>query len=162
MSAYLCNTEHIGALAAFAATTFAKYAGGGHICALHDWRGSSNIATACNVALGLARQNIASLAARYPNDKSGSRPGPCGMTDDVYESECAKYAYEYMAHPTGLKALDIISMCKCYEYQACESDDWTASQAHTQIQWIINEALRRIPGYDDAVRDYCGKESKAA
>ena len=35
--------------------------------------------------------------------------------------------------------------------------NWVNTQAHTQIKWIIGEALRQIPGYDDAVRDYCGK-----
>ena len=162
MSAYLCNTQHIAALAAFASTTFSKYPGGGHISALHDWRGSSNIETAQRVAVELAKQNIRSLAARYPNDLSGDRPGPAGMTDDVYETECTKYAYEYMRRPTGLKPLDIISMCKCYEYQSCESEDWTDTLAHRQIQWIIGEALRQIPGYDNAVRDYCGKETRKA
>jgi hypothetical protein len=162
MSAYLCHTQHIAALAAFASTTFAKYAGGGHICALYEWRGGSNIETAQRVAAELARQNIASVAALYPSDKSGARPGPCGIDDDAYMAECAAYAYDYMRHPTGLKPLDIISMCKCYEYQSCESEDWTETLAHRQIQWIIGEALRQIPGYDDAVRDYCGKEAKAA
>jgi hypothetical protein len=162
MSAYLCNTQHIGALAAFATTTFSKYAGGGHICALHDWRGGSNTETAMRVAAELAEQNIASLAARYPSDTSGNRPGPSGITDDQYVADCRDFAREYLRRPTGLKPLDIISMCKCYEYQACESDDWVETKAHTQIQWIIDEAFRQIPGYDDAVRDYCGKIERRA
>ena len=67
MSAYIVNPEHIGILAAYAAV---------NDCAIYEWRMSSDIHTAQNVAKGLALENIRSVAHRYPNAGDGQRPGP--------------------------------------------------------------------------------------
>ena len=150
MSAYLCNTQHIGALAAFTCS-------GRSVCALHEWQEVDKVDTAKRVAVELATQNVLSLEARYPSDTSGNRPGPIIESDEAYLSECADYAATYMYKFTGLTPLDIISMSKCYEYQSCETDNWSDTLACRQIDWIIGEALRQLPGYDDAIRDYDGK-----
>ena len=77
MSAYIVNPEHIGILAAYAAV---------NDCAIYEWRKSTNILTAQNVAKGLALENIRSVAHRYPGDKDGERPGPCLKDADIVEA----------------------------------------------------------------------------
>ena len=158
MSAYLCNPEHIAALAAFATGN------GGSTCSvIYDWRIEGNpLATAENVARELAMQNINSVAARYPNDKSGERPGPSGMMDDDYIAECGRLARKYMGQPVGLKIVDWICMCTGYEYQSCESPGWTQSAAHNQLQWILSKAYRLLPGWDEAIRDFDGTVKRRA
>lgn len=43
-----------------------------------------------------------------------------------------------------LKALD------CYEYQACEHDDWADSEAHAFCEALRHRAIQCLPGYSDA------------
>lgn len=149
MSAYLCNPEHIAAIAAFASSPRDTAN-----AVIYDWRLGSHKNDAANCARELAMANIASVAARYPNDESGNRPGPCGMTDDSYIQTCGDIAMFYAMHPTPLKPVDIIKMCGCYEYQACEAPNWSDSDACRQAQWIVNKAHRLLPGWEDAVRDF--------
>lgn len=147
MSAYLCNPEHIAALAAFAAR---GRRGGGDEAVIHEWdTRAGNFANAASVAAGLAEANIRSVAYRYPNDKDGERPGP-SMKDADYTAFCAKVAQRYAGRPPALRPVDILSLCAGYEYQACEDPNWRESLAARQMEWIRNKATRALPGYDDA------------
>ena len=46
-----------------------------------------------------------------------------------------------------LEAIDIVSGCDCFAYQACEYDGWDSSGAKNAIDEIRNAASRRVPGY---------------
>lgn len=148
MSAYLCNPEHIAALAAYAGSPRDIYNS-----IIHDWRIGNNRQNVENCARELAMANIASVAAHYPDDVSGGRPGP-SMTDEEYIEACGRIARKYETHKPGLKPVDIIKMCGGYEYQSCEADTWANSLACRQIEWILSKAHRALPGYDDATRDF--------
>lgn len=156
MSAYICFPEHFAALAAFANKTHGTHPGSGHKCLVHDWIDpqNDNIKTVRNVARKLAEENIRSVAARYPNDKDGSRPGPSGMTDEEICQSAEDIAEVYQWNPPKLSNVDLFSMLGSYEYQSCETDDWRDTLAYRQICWIRNELIRQLPGYDDATRDY--------
>jgi hypothetical protein len=46
-----------------------------------------------------------------------------------------------------LEAIDIVSGCDCFEYQACEYSGWESSGAKNAIDQIRNAASRNITGY---------------
>ena len=141
MSAYICSPEHFGILAAFAVQ---------RRCAIYDWQlGNNDIETAQAVARGLARENIRSVAYRYPDDESGSRPGPC-LKDEEIEEAAAIYAAYFVTHPQGVAPIQIIKLCQSYDYQSCETDDWKDTLAWRQMDWIRGEAIRCLNGYEEA------------
>lgn len=140
MSAYICDPEHFGALAAYAVLTDSV---------IHPWRAGDRILTAQNAAQRLARENIRSVAHRYPDDKDGSRPGPC-LLDAEIEEAAAIYAAHFTTNPLRLTPVQVFKLCQGYSYQACEADDWRTTEAALQIEWIQSEAVRSLPGYDDA------------
>ncbi len=151
MSAYLCNSEHIGALAAFAVNKSA---------ALYEWReGINTVDNARTVAKYLAGANIASVSKRYPNDEEGGRPGQIANTSDQkYIDDCQAWAEQYVFQAPVLSPLSIYSMTLCFEYQACEVDEWADSLAFRQIRWIQNAAVRMLPGFEESVRDFSTDE----
>ncbi len=148
MSAYLCNPEHFAALAEFATRN------GTHNATITAWRIGDRYDNAPHVAAELARQNIRSVAHRYPNDRDGERPGPAGITDQELIDEAARIASAMCVRPPELRTIDLLAMCDGYEYQACESADWRDTNAHHQIAWIRKALIRSIPGYADAPWNY--------
>lgn len=145
MSAYICNPEHIGLLAAFAAgNTHEK-------SVIHEWRAPSGSieADAMSCAEGLAKANIASVAYRYPQDRDGSRPGP-GLYDAEIIALARLWARHYATRLPALPPMHFYSLANGFAYQACEREDWPASLAARQINWIKDKAAKRMPGADDA------------
>ena len=147
MSAYICNPEHIAALAAFA--------GSGHQSGsvIYDWLESDPRQTVVNCALGLLAENVRSIMSRYPNDEDGGRPGPV-LTDAEMKAAVTELAEKYYFHQPVLKPVDILTMCSCYTYQACETEDFNDTLAARQIAWIQSKAIRQLPGGEDAIRDF--------
>ena len=47
-----------------------------------------------------------------------------------------------------LEAIDIVSGCDCFAYQACEYDGWAGSGAKSIVDEIRDAATRRVIGYD--------------
>lgn len=140
MSAYICNPEHFGILAAFAVQ---------HRCCITPWHSTGEIETAQAIARGLARENIRSVAHSYPNDVSGSRPGPC-LHDSEIEEAAAIYAAYFVTHPQGLAPIQIIKLSQSLDYQSCETDDWKDTLAWRQLDWINGAAIRCLNGYEAA------------
>jgi hypothetical protein len=52
------------------------------------------------------------------------------------------------------KAIDVIKMIGCYEYQSCEHPGWENSKAKKFCTMLLNRAITKLPGYDTAIRDY--------
>lgn len=122
MSAFVCMPEHLGALAA----------------AMVHYELETD---AAEVAETLARENIRSVAFRYPSDKDGGRPGPC-----LYDSQIVQaarcYAAHYVSHGLPVNARDLINMIRCYEYQTCESPDWERTQAIMKVRMLFYRIQR--------------------
>ena len=154
MSAYICNPEHIGILAAYAAV---------NDCAIYRWRMSDSILTAQNVAKGLALENIRSVAHRYPDDKDGERPGPCLKDADIIEA-CQIYAGHFAKRLGGvivmaedvLEPVQVLKLVRSLDYQSCETDEWEMTLAAQQLRWISGEAISRLDGYEDADWSFTG------
>lgn len=141
MSAFICNPEHLGILAAYAAH---------HDAVIHSFRREDRAETAKNIARALARENIRSVAHAYPDDKDGDRPGPCLFDDDIEEAAalCAEY-YCCKGAARHLDPVQVLKFCQCYDYQSCETDDWRDTVAWSQLDWIVGHAIQALPGYDD-------------
>jgi len=106
MSAYLVSPEHIGLIAAYA-------------------RAMLDRGEAVDLAELLAQANVNSVAARYPNDKSGERPGQIeGQSDDDFIAESRQWAERYDANPPTVSHARMCRYIECLEYQCCEVHDW--------------------------------------
>lgn len=152
MSAYICNPEHLGLLAAYAAT---------HDAALYEWRVRSKDDredTAARVAEGLLLENIRSIEHRYPDTVGQDQglPGPCLSRFDMLLA-CQAYARHYVEHfprASGTERrfgpVDILELAHGYEYQSCETEDYHLTLAANQIRWINRAAIRSLPGHDEA------------
>src|SRR4030065_258497 len=108
MSAFLCNAEHIAVLAAFAVHQ-------GAVVREYIVDGDP-MATAGNVAKEMMRQNIRSVAARYP----AYDPADLLNLDEAKELG-ERY---FFASQTLFSPLELYKLAQCYEYQSCETEDW--------------------------------------
>lgn len=68
-----------------------------------------------------------SVAYRYPRDKSGERPGPVDLTDEIM----AEYVFEGVEAPLHPEAIRF--NIRCYNYQSCEHPGWESSQS---FRWM--------------------------
>jgi hypothetical protein len=82
----------------------------------------------------LLRENIASVEARYPQDK-----GKLG--------DAAAYLYHVADRPNVVEAFKLID---CYEYQACEHDGWKTSAAAALCNKLRGNLISSLPGWDAA------------
>lgn len=47
-----------------------------------------------------------------------------------------------------ITSLEVLKACDCYDYQACETDNYTMTLAHKIIDVIRSNAIGRLAGYD--------------
>ena len=130
MSAFICNSAHFAALAAFAVSNDRSSA------AISEWRSASPLDSARRIARELALENIRSVCHRYKSDK----PEEYAHIADEAEALAEKYYFS----PGQLTPVGIIKMCHSYSYQSCETEDWTQTLAHRQIEWIRSQADRML------------------
>ena len=149
MSAFICQPEHFGILAAYA--IFSDYQG--RATALPEWVVPGEpVLTAQRIARELAAENIRSVAARYPDDQDGDRPGPGGLTDAQILEAAALWAGHYIA---GGDAAEVglatrLKLCDCLAYQSNKTDEWATSKAREQLRRIRGTSVETVPGYDRA------------
>lgn len=146
MSAFICQPEHFGILAAL--TVLPDHKGR---TALPEWVVPGEpVLTAQRVARELAAQNIRSVAARYPNDKDGDRPGPTGLTDAQILEAAALWAGHYAANGDAAEVSQAtrLKLCDCLAYQSYETGDYEQTLAFKQLKQIRGTTLRIVPGYD--------------
>lgn len=97
---------------------------------------------ATEVGAILLQENERSVYCRYPDigPKSENKPGTQG-----------EVAETYLFHRWGefISAVSILKACSCFDYQACETDDYEHTLACTIIEAIRHAAIRAVPGYDN-------------
>jgi hypothetical protein len=96
---------------------------------------------AAEVGQMLWDENIRSIHARYP-DTVGNLANAPGITGENY-----RYRAHSITSSTRLIAPDIagvVMACRCFAYQACETDDWEQSEAHGYIEALKDRALERL------------------
>jgi hypothetical protein len=143
MSAWICSDLHINTLAAYAARHAIKFVHKGeHIsCALHPQ----------SIATMLLAENYRSVNARYS------------------ETESATIAY--VAEPELPDPYGMLKLVDCYDYQACECEDYDTTMACAFVKAVeafiestvscplkkggdpihtTVERMRKTPAYDGA------------
>lgn len=132
MSAVVVGHAHIDALLTFASDNRVSYWNGEERVSI---RGEEN-------AIGciLLQENERSVRYRY-DDAGDDLPGTIGETWKDYE---------FRVYSEPLTPVAILKGCNCYDYQACETDNYDQSEAYRIINAIRQAAIRKLPGYDDA------------
>jgi hypothetical protein len=141
MSAYIVDKVHIDVLVSLAIqgrtpSRLRWY----HDDTSHEARWDN----ADDVGRMLWRENLASVAYRYPDDTSGKRPGPCDLADADIE------AYTHAAHGYQLTPVEGLQAIRGYEYQACEHPGWHGSEAYAFCDALRRCLISRLRGSDDA------------
>lgn len=81
--------------------------------------------------------NRASVTARYPHET--------GMDGGAYDPTT------YWSGPNApVNPVEVLKLCDCFDYQACEADGYEESIAAALVQRIRQDAICRLPGYDAA------------
>ncbi|MHB8231518.1 MAG: hypothetical protein ACYDDB_01275 [bacterium] len=155
MSAYICSTEHLKAIALYAAHGREIRVNPVFITQfMQDENVRENLENYGNnlrnrheiaqyYANILYQENIKSVLSRYPNDTLEAAPG------NIDKPPYITVTAEAYADAKDYTPLEILSLCQGYKYQACETDGWRQSSAYELIYQIEQAAIRRLPGYDD-------------
>ncbi len=121
MSAYICNPEQFALLAVYAYK-------------------QELVERPEDIAEMLARENIASVAYRYPDDADGGRCGTyLEMDEDIVKAARIWVDHYLDKSPIGFNLASnaiIWNACDHLEYQSCEHDGWLTSDARNLLQQI--------------------------
>lgn len=146
MSAFLVGYDHINALLTFAVRR-SRY--GSSASFYHDAFNRRIYITdenATEIGQRLLAENERSIVARYPDcaNELGKAPGP-------FVPELAA-AYLFVPWPPSwlLTPVAVLKGCSCFDYQACETEDYDSTVAHAIIDGIRSHAINLLPGYEDA------------
>lgn len=110
--------------------------------------------TANQVGRMLWLENLASVAARYPHDASGERPGPYDLTDEAIS------AYTYDRSTPYYEPVQVLKALACYEYQSCEHPGWKRSEARRFCEALRHKMINALPGYDAADWEILPREAR--
>lgn len=136
MSAFVVSDEHINALISYARDCQVHVYGFGSVVAV---RGSEQ-----KMAELLLAENIKSVCYRYKDEDSVPPP----------------IKYRHRAVP--LKPIEVIKACHCLDYQSCEHPEWKASMACALVKAILDVAICKLPGYNEAAWGLPAPERKVA
>lgn len=144
MSAFLVTHEHINTLLRYA--SHQKFAPHFRLPSerVIDLTHPYDLQYAAEVLLA---QNVASLNACYPDTiaKPENMPGKC---DEIG----LPITYRPFSHKVS-RPVEIIKACDCYDYQACETDDYHQTDAARLVSSIRHCAIGNLPGYEEAEWD---------
>ena len=130
MSAFMCSNAHISAMVRYAAVKDRFGA------MTYSYKGV-RLAVAGEqerVFLMLAKANADSVNDRYAHNEAAQVNDLDGVV--------------YNAGQPVPKALTVIKLAHCFDYQACELDDYDDSEAKAFTQALVDHATRKLPGYD--------------
>jgi hypothetical protein len=98
-------------------------------------RESANVLRADETGRMLWRENLKSVAYRYPDDGDGDRPGP----DAFRDSDVDSYTW---AKTKLLNGAALYKTLACYTYQSCEHPDWADSEAQALTARLMPERAK--------------------
>ena len=155
MSAFLCNADHMGEMG--------KFFGNGSVPMSSDKIVSHayNLVTGEKISFSspqgaveiLARANVKSLQARYPDSwKSFFTWNPEGEDNEFDESMILLYVNQCQSRTKGyprVSTKDLYGMINCYMYQSCEHEDWVKSDAYWLCKALLDVVTSELIGdYD--------------
>lgn len=93
-------------------------------------------------------ENVRSVMHRYPSRTGESSncsdkklPGPIGEDFETFKYEPPNPVRNL------INPLQVISSCRCLDYQSCEHEGWRSSLACRVLESIEAHAVEKIPGY---------------
>ena len=130
MSAYLVSDETITGI--LSAIHISRYQGEQPS---YYWNDERHIITSPrDIGQKLLDENHRSVTARYGEKANEHWP---------------KRTYRILsARPVS--PVEIIKLCDCYSYQACETNDWSETEAHAIVTALRERAITNLPGYEEA------------
>lgn len=123
MSAFIVGKKHIDALLTFANK---------HRSHFGQFGDSDNTDDLTKVGNILLAENYRSVNFRY-------------RESEPYEND---YVFDF--YPRTVTPVEALKGCSCFDYQACETEDYEESDAALIIRGIRDTAIRLLPGYSDA------------
>lgn len=125
MSAYIMNDDEINTIVSYFIDPNHGLDGGAwlHIGDSYDYITAEN---AAKVAVILKAENVRSVNAKYR------------------ENQASAYVFEYDRSARKRPMGNIIGAMECYEYQACEAEDWDKSNALEIIQGLRKHLLKTL------------------
>lgn len=142
MSAFIVSHDHIDALLTFASERH-RYGAVSYYVKETGARVVITEENATEIGRILITENERSVYARYSDCGPGNAPGTIGQ-------DAANYTFKRWPYSSPLTAVSILKGCSCFDYQACETDDYEDSLAFEIVNTIRKRAISRLPGYDDA------------
>lgn len=115
-----------------------------HSYAAHHLGIATQNTDAIRVAIANALQdaNAKSITARYPDTDGHLENAPGDTT--AYEPYTASELNGMMW--ARFDPVQVLKACRCFEYQACEFDEWEDSDAKRLIDSIVAHAVGELPG----------------
>jgi hypothetical protein len=142
MSAFMVSHDHIDALMTHARMAQMDF----------YFMGKRNVDAArflTDIGRILLKENERSICARYPDcvDQPENMPGKIDERADAYKFK----TFEPFVHmPQAKRIAWVLKACACFDYQACETDDYEQSVAHRIIRAIELNAINALPHYESA------------
>lgn len=124
MSAWIVSRDHLDLL----------------ITAAVAW-GLTTTDEADDIGRTLWRENLASVAYRYPDDRDGTRPAPEDFRDRHVDT------YQYRPYPGRVDPEVVAAAAASLGYQSCEHPEWPDSIACRWVHQLHAAATVRIPDY---------------
>lgn len=129
MSAFIVGHDHIDALLSFAVGHAVRYRfPGGDIVEI-------TTANATETGRILLLENERSVNERY---------------NETDHESSQSYTFKPWRGQGNTPPISILKGCDCFDYQACETDDYEETLAALIIRKIRDRAISYLPGYDDA------------
>lgn len=91
----------------------------------------------------LLAENYRSVYARYPDTRHNPSKIP-GLVAEAGKDITFNFVLG------DVSAVQILKACQCYDYQACETEDYDQSDAKRIIDRLQSEAIHRLSGYEEA------------
>ena len=138
MSAYVCADAQFKALAIFAVRKIsgAMNVDPAYVNGAQDLKNEKPLVIANRYAALLLAENVRSVRYRY--------------SDDIGDYEPVIVTDADISNAAQLDPVVILKLCANLDYQSCETPDWKTTQAHGLLEQIRDEAIRQLPGYEDA------------
>ena len=87
----------------------------------------------------LWKENVTSVAHRYPEDPPAKRPGP------IYKRGVQPSTYKHTPYKKPIDPITLLKQIGCYQYQSCEHDGWKTSWSHRAMEDLETRVLSTLP-----------------
>jgi hypothetical protein len=145
MSAYVVDRNHIQYLVKAAEAMARRDRSNFSWFWQGEWHNMNDTTEMIRAGNMLWQENIKSINARYPDTVGNfdNMPGPVDENFTFSEKDI-EVCFE------AFKPAQVLKSCHCLDYQSCEHDGWEASEARAFLQALESNAMRHVPGYEDA------------